>query len=233
MATITKPNTFSAGATIFASAHNENFDTIYNDYNGNITNANVAAGASITDTKLAQITTAAKVSGASLTVLGNVPTGAGRVPSLNAGMPIGAMVAWGKATAPTGWLLCQGQAVSRTTYSVLFDEIGTTFGTGDGSTTFNVPPQGRYYFATASSGTGSTLGGTFGAIDHAHTGPSHTHTGTTDTSGTTPNVGGGAGASSAWNHTHPFTSAAGGTGNTGTENPPSVAVHYIIFSGVA
>jgi len=52
MATITKPNTFSAGATIFAAEHNSNFDTIYNDFNGNITNVNIASGAAISDTKL-------------------------------------------------------------------------------------------------------------------------------------------------------------------------------------
>ena len=62
MALITKPNTFSAGATIIASEHNSNFDTIYNDYNGNITNANISASAAIVDTKFAQLTTASKVS---------------------------------------------------------------------------------------------------------------------------------------------------------------------------
>jgi len=67
MALISKTNTFSAGAVIVASEHNDNFDTIYNDYNGNITNANVAAGAAIADTKLAQITTANKVDATALT----------------------------------------------------------------------------------------------------------------------------------------------------------------------
>lgn len=52
MALIVKPNTFSAGATIVASEHNSNFDTIYNDYNGNITNANVDANAAIVASKL-------------------------------------------------------------------------------------------------------------------------------------------------------------------------------------
>ena len=46
---------------------------------------------------------------------------------------------WGKATIPDGWLECDGGAVSRTTYSALFNEIGTSFGIGDGSTTFNLP----------------------------------------------------------------------------------------------
>lgn len=51
----------------------------------------------------------------------------------------GTIQLWGAAAAPTGALLCQGQAVSRTTYAALFAIIGTTFGAGDGSTTFNVP----------------------------------------------------------------------------------------------
>ncbi len=42
-------------------------------------------------------------------------------------------------TLPTGWLLCDGSAVSRTAYAALFSAIGTTWGAGDGSTTFNVP----------------------------------------------------------------------------------------------
>lgn len=71
MATITKPNTFSAGATIVAAEHNDNFDTIYNDYNGNITNANISASAAIADTKLAQITTANKVALSALAATGN------------------------------------------------------------------------------------------------------------------------------------------------------------------
>ena len=53
--------------------------------------------------------------------------------------PAGAITMSGEATAPTGFLLCDGSAVSRTTYADLFTAIGTTFGVGDGSTTFNVP----------------------------------------------------------------------------------------------
>jgi hypothetical protein len=82
MGIISKPNTFSAGATIIASEHNDNFDTVINDYNGNITNTNIAAGAAIVDTKLAQITTAAKVHGSSLTGLASINTAtAGTIPS--------------------------------------------------------------------------------------------------------------------------------------------------------
>jgi len=67
MATITKPNTFVSGTTILAAAHNSNFDTIYNDYNGNITNANLSGSAGIIDANLAQITTANKVASTAIT----------------------------------------------------------------------------------------------------------------------------------------------------------------------
>lgn len=53
--------------------------------------------------------------------------------------PIGSIVSYGGATAPSGWLLCQGQAISRTIYAELFAVIGTAYGSGDGSTTFNLP----------------------------------------------------------------------------------------------
>ena len=51
----------------------------------------------------------------------------------------GMLMPYAGATAPTGWLLCYGQAISRTTYADLYSAIGTTYGPGDGSTTFNVP----------------------------------------------------------------------------------------------
>ena len=54
-------------------------------------------------------------------------------------IPIGIILDYGGSTAPVGWFLPYGQAVSRTTYVELFQVIGTTFGSGDGSTTFNLP----------------------------------------------------------------------------------------------
>ncbi|EHL69933.1 hypothetical protein HMPREF1032_02932, partial [Subdoligranulum sp. 4_3_54A2FAA] len=54
-------------------------------------------------------------------------------------MPVGCVIPFAGAAAPTGWLLCQGQAISRTTYAQLFSVIGTTYGSGDGKTTFNLP----------------------------------------------------------------------------------------------
>ena len=55
------------------------------------------------------------------------------------GIPTATIVPWSAASVPTGFLECNGAAVSRTTYSALFAIIGTTYGAGDGSSTFNVP----------------------------------------------------------------------------------------------
>ena len=53
--------------------------------------------------------------------------------------PAGSVIAFAGSSAPTDWLLCYGQAVSRTTYATLFAVISTTYGVGDGTTTFNLP----------------------------------------------------------------------------------------------
>src|SRR5688572_3046478 len=55
------------------------------------------------------------------------------------GLPAGVIVPYAGAVAPTGWLLCYGQAVSRTTYATLFTAFSTNYGIGDGATTFNLP----------------------------------------------------------------------------------------------
>jgi len=54
-------------------------------------------------------------------------------------IPVGICLPFAGATAPAKWLLCYGQAISRTTYAALFAAIGTAFGAGNGSSTFNVP----------------------------------------------------------------------------------------------
>ncbi len=59
--------------------------------------------------------------------------------TFTAAVPVGSITMYAANTAPTGWLECSGAAVSRTAYASLFAAIGTVFGVGDGSTTFNVP----------------------------------------------------------------------------------------------
>lgn len=71
--------------------------------------------------------------------------------------PIGTILPYGGSTVPSGWFLCQGQAVSRTTYAELFAVIGTSFGSGDGSTTFNLPDM-RESVPKGAGLTGKTVG---------------------------------------------------------------------------
>jgi len=98
--------------------------------------------------------------------------------------PAGVVLPFAGSTAPTGWLLCFGQAVSRTTYADLFTALGTTYGAGDGATTFALPdlrgriPGGKdnmggsaaSRLTTAGSGVdGVTLGASGGAQTHTLT----------------------------------------------------------------
>lgn len=80
----------------------------------------------------------------------------------------GTIAPWTTASAPNEWLLCDGSAVSRTTYAALFAVIGTTYGAGDGSTTFNVPDLRRrtiHGYKAADSDFG-TLGNAAGNASH-------------------------------------------------------------------
>jgi len=101
------------------------------------------------------------------------------------GVPTGGLVMWPTGSAPSGFLLCTGTAVSRTTYAALFAIVGTTFGVGDGSTTFNLP---NY---TNRMPYGTTVGTTGGSADAVVV--SHTHTATSTVADPTHNHGTGAG----------------------------------------
>ena len=73
--------------------------------------------------------------------------------SSNSSVPSGTVVSFAGSTAPSGWLLCDGSAISRSTYSDLFVIIGTTYGSGNGSTTFNIPDlRGRAVFGLDNMG---------------------------------------------------------------------------------
>jgi microcystin-dependent protein len=100
------------------------------------------------------------------------------------GGPIGSVMMFAGATAPTNYLFCRGQAISRSTYSGLFALVGTTYGAGDGTTTFNLPNLQTRVVAGLDAG-GSpdvafdALGETGGAKTHTLVEaeiPSHTHT---------------------------------------------------------
>ena len=161
-------------------------------------------------------------------------------------MPTGGLMMWPTASAPTGWLLCNGSAVSRTTYAALFSVIGTTFGVGDNSTTFNLPN----YNNRVPVGAGGlyTVGATGGSKDaitvaHTHTLSGGGATGTfvtgvsastsrtsfqTDFFGTqaVTNVSVGTTTGSP-SYTNPTVNSTGSSG-TDANMPPYLAIFYII-----
>lgn len=94
----------------------------------------------------------------------------------------GSMMFWPKSTPPTGWLKRNGAAISRTTYANLYAVIGTTFGAGDGSTTFNLPDDRALFERGWDDGRGLDSGRTFGSQQSSQN-LSHQHTGTTSTNG--------------------------------------------------
>lgn len=99
--------------------------------------------------------------------------------TLPGGLPAGSIIQWGGATAPVNWLLCDGSAVSRTTYASLFAAVGTAYGTGDGTTTFNLPDLRGRVPVGKNGGSFGTLGATGGAETVTLDGnnlPAHTHT---------------------------------------------------------
>ena len=109
---------------------------------------------------------------------------------LPSGIPIGSVLQYASDTIPNKYLLCNGQAVSRTTYSKLFSIIGTTYGSGNGSSTFNVPnlktriPVGKDSSDSSFASLGQTGGakthtlsaGEMPSHNHSFTGSAHTHT---------------------------------------------------------
>ncbi len=141
----------------------------------------------------------------------------------------GFVTAGAMSTAPAGWLDCGGQAVSRTTYAELFTAIGTTYGSGDGSTTFNVPDlRGRVIAGKDDLGgtlasritnaiagfIGSTLGASGGSQSmQAH---QHAATGLTNSTSTTTasSTGGGNTGTVSADHTHNFSGSTGSGSNS-------------------
>ena len=97
-------------------------------------------------------------------------------------MPCGMVAPYAGTAAPSGWLLCYGQAVSRTTYAALFATLSTTYGVGDNSTTFNLPDlRGRVVAGQDDMGGSSAnrLTGVTGSVDGdglGNTGGEETHT---------------------------------------------------------
>lgn len=123
--------------------------------------------------------------------LGSNPSGdyADLTTNLAVVCPLGAVLPYAGATAPTGWALCNGAAVSRTTYAELFALIGTTYGAGDTTTTFNLPDLRSRFVAGKGTATWSDALNESGgskdavAVAHTHTSTDHQHTWSGTTSG--------------------------------------------------
>jgi microcystin-dependent protein len=88
-------------------------------------------------------------------------------------MPSGTIVMFAASIPPTGWLLCDNTLVSRTTYAALFAAIGTTYGIGNGTTTFALPDMRNHYPRMDASQ--ANLGNTGGNTTHTHTIAAHAH----------------------------------------------------------
>lgn len=156
--------------------------------------------------------------------------------------PVGSVIAYAGPTAPSGWLLCDGSSVSRSTYSTLFSTIGTLYGVGDNVTTFGVPDLRQKFIAGAqnvtSNGYNYALTSSGGEQVHTLTAneiPAHTHG--TFINLNAANSGGddnvtplwGAGTDNYSTRGSTFTSDNGTGGGAAHNNiPPFLALNYII-----
>lgn len=152
--------------------------------------------------------------------------------------PSGMVAYFANSAPPEGWLKCNGAAISRTTFSDLFEAIGTSYGAGNGTTTFNVPDLRGEFIRGWDDGRGADPSRAFGNAQ-GHTFGSHSHSGSTDTAGShshsvtgtsTPpggayaNVGGNMGnytstnTSSAGSHSHSVSVGASGGSETRPRN---------------
>lgn len=148
------------------------------------------------------------------------------VPSL---VPPGTVQFYAANTAPTGWVKANGAALSRTTYAALFAAIGTTYGVGDGSTTFTLPDMRGEFPRGWDDGRGIDSGRTIGTAQ-ADIIKTHDHTLTVQSRFGT---GGGAGFAAGWSRHDTGTTGASYTTNTGntegTETRPrNIALLAII-----
>jgi microcystin-dependent protein len=137
---------------------------------------------------------------------------------------VGQVKFWAPSNAPDGWLVADGRAVSRTSYAELFAAIGTTYGSGDGTTTFNLPDFRGKVAVGRDAGVGAnpnfdTVGETGGTKtetlteaqmpSHTHTQQPHTHSGTTSDSTTHAHAG--SATTSSGDHGHDVTGNSGGS----------------------
>jgi microcystin-dependent protein len=140
-------------------------------------------------------------------------------------VPAGAVQAFAMNSAPTGWLAADGTAVSRSTYAALFSAISTTYGVGDGSTTFALPDLRGIFVRGSGSQTidGTTYNKTFAAKETDDI-KAHTHTVTVANAVSSNLSGGPSAVGTIFGTTTPTTSSTGGT----ETRPANIALLYCI-----
>lgn len=140
--------------------------------------------------------------------------------------PTGGMIPYGGATAPAGWLICDGSAVSRTTYANLFSVLGTAYGAGNGTTTFNLPGKAGRMSMGAGTGAGLTArtrGQKLGTESETAPLPAHTHP-----FSAVQNVVGSVAAAGGDKGTQTQNTGSAGTGGTHPNIPPVEVDTWII-----
>ena len=144
---------------------------------------------------------------------------------------VGEVSLFAGSTAPTGWLICDGSAVSRTTYSALFAVIGTTYGTGDGSTTFNLPDfRDNFPVGAGSTYSLNSKGGSPTVTLDVTQIPSHNHA----IPNSLPNYA--APASGGWltgvgGSNNSYNTGDKGGGKAHENRPPYIGINFIIYAG--
>ena len=138
-------------------------------------------------------------------------------------VPTGTVVPFAGSKAPNGWLLCDGAAINRVAYAPLFEVVGETYGSGDGSTTFNLPDlRGRTAIGSGENAglTSRALGQALGAENHVlivGEMPNHAHGGTVGEAGS---------------HSHSgIISASGNHAHSGTSNMANPKFYRTVFEG--
>jgi len=174
-----------------------------------------------------------------LRVQGNIIfSDASTMASASSGIPAGILAPFAGSTAPDSWLLCDGSAVSRTTFSSLFALIAATYGAGDGSTTFGLPDlRGRMAVGLDNMGGTSAdrvtnvqadaMGGADGEENHLLTVEelaAHTHTVAIGINGTQTYSQSGATTT----NSGPITSSSTGGDQAHNNMPPFMALNYLI-----
>ena len=142
-------------------------------------------------------------------------------------VPAGTVIPYGSTSAPYGYIKCNGAAISRTVYADLFVAMGTAFGSGDGSTTFNLPDLRGEFIRGWDDGRGVDSGRSFGS-SQSHAFQDHTHNHSDHTAGFShqTHYSGPHGPSSQYDSTRTTTGASGNT--AGETRPRNIAMLYCV-----